>query len=107
MRLERLPNSFGISPLNSLLQSSISASSERLPSSGGIAPVSALPPRFSSASAAKSPTSGGSSPLSWFTGRTSRVTQPSPSAVTPCHWPMGASLSHPELFSQLGPSVAW
>ena len=78
----RLPNSAGISPVNWLLVSRSHSRLVRLPNSADISPVN------------------------WLLLRSSRVTRPSLSVVTPSHTPMVALLSQLSLLSQFAPSVA-
>ena len=104
--MERLPNSAGISPLSPFPKSFRSARLERLPNSGGISPLSPFPYRFSTARLARLPSSAGISPVNPLDCSHSSVTRPSSSVVTPCHSPIGSSLSQFVLSSQPSPPVA-
>ena len=63
VRLERLPISGGISPLKALLLRTICVRLERLPSSGGISPLNSLRWRYRRVRLERLPISGGISPL--------------------------------------------
>ena len=78
----------------------------RLPNSGGISPLNSFPPRDSRRRLARLPNSGGISPLNWLMSSSSSVTRPLSSVVTPYHSLIGTSLSQLLFLSQFWPPVA-
>ena len=106
VRLARLPNSGGISPLNWFPLRASHDRLPRLPNSGGISPLNWFSVSHSFVRLARLPNSGGISPLNWFRWRSSSVTRPLPSVVTPSHSLIGTSLSQLLFLLQFGPPVA-
>ena len=106
VRLASLPKDAGIDPDNWLFERPSHVRLVRLPSSGGIDPLNWLISSSKTFRLVSLPSSEGIEPLNWLSQRDSAVTRPLASVVTPCHWPMGASLSQLVLFVQLGPLVA-
>ena len=93
-------------PLNWLSLSTRFVRLVRLPNSGGISPLNSFKARRNDVRLARPPSSGGSFPLNWFSARACAMTRPFPPVATPSHSPIGASLSQFSLFFQLGPPVA-
>ena len=105
VRPERLASQAGKPPVRSLPPRSRRSRSERSLSSGGTGPVNWLPQRLRLVKLAKPPNSAGRLPVNPFWPKTIPETRLSPSVVTPCHSPMGASVSQLVLLVQLAPSV--
>ena len=85
LRLERRPNSGGISPLNSLTERYSILRLERRPNSGGISPFNSLTERYSILRLERRPNSGGISPFNPLSQKYKPVRRPLESTVTPCH----------------------
>ena len=79
---------------------------DRLPSAPGISPVRELRSRASTSRLVMLPSTGGNSPERLLLGNSTLMTWLLPLVVTPCHWPRGWSLSHPDRLVQEGPPVA-
>ena len=77
----------------------------KLPSSKGTWPASSLSQRCNLLNSARSPISEGILPDNPFEFRSRSVTRSSPSVSTPCHSPIGRSLSQLPFSFQFGPSV--
>ena len=77
----------------------------RFPSHAGTGPVKPFRPRESDSSLARSPNAGGSGPMRPLSTRSSPVTRPVASVVTPCQSPSGADVFQLSRSAQSGPPV--
>ena len=77
----------------------------RFPSHAGTGPVKPFRPRESDSSLARSPNAGGSGPMRPLSTRSSPVTRPVASVVTPCQSPSGADIFQLSRSAQSGPPV--
>ena len=105
-RFTRLPSRDGIGPLNAFRSRFSRSRFASLPNAAGIGPLNRFELRFSPRRFTRLPNAAGIGPVNALPGpRSSDVTRPSTSVVTPYHSPSGADVFQLVPFVQLGPPV--